>query len=72
MSTTDKLFQSVEVEFNSLGEVSNFLRGRRLTRESLSSVEKYPVFHGGLEPSGFYSISNLIICKLYSNLNRNI
>src|SRR5690606_31200721 len=58
MNYIDKLLQGKEVEWKTLGEVSNVLRGRRLTRNLLSSEEKYPVFHGGLEPLGFYSCSN--------------
>ena len=54
----NKLLEGVTIEWKNLDEVSNVLRGRRLTRESLSSEEKYPVFHGGLEPLGFYSTSN--------------
>ncbi|MCD7713024.1 MAG: restriction endonuclease subunit S [Firmicutes bacterium] len=51
-------FKAGEVEWKRLGEVTNILRGRRLTRNLLSPTEKYPVFHGGLEPLGFYSDFN--------------
>ncbi len=46
-------FEGKEVEWKSLGEVSKVLRGRRLTKSQLTS-EGYPVYHGGLEPLGFY------------------
>lgn len=46
------------VEFKELGEVVKVLRGRRLTRNQLTPDEKYPVFHGGLEPLGYYGQSN--------------
>jgi len=58
MSYLEKLLDGVEVEWKPLGEVTNVLRGRRLTRDLLSSQEKYPVFHGGLDPLGFYSNFN--------------
>ncbi|WMM26030.1 restriction endonuclease subunit S [Tissierella sp. MB52-C2] len=54
----EKLLDGVEVEWKALGEVSNVLRGRRLTRNQLSDAEKFPVFHGGLEPLGYYGQSN--------------
>ena len=46
------------VEFRELGDVVKVLRGRRLTRNQLTPDEKYPVFHGGLEPLGYYGQSN--------------
>ena len=46
------------VEFKKLGEVTKVLRGKRLTKSQLSNDEKYPVFHGGLEPLGNYSQKN--------------
>src|SRR5690554_1444392 len=58
MSKLEKLLKGAEVEWKTLGEVANILRGRRLTRNLLSEVEKYPVFHGGLEPLGYYGQSN--------------
>lgn len=58
MSNIEKLLKGVEVEWKTLGEITKVLRGKRLTREALSSTEKYPVFHGGLEPLGYYSHLN--------------
>ena len=60
MSHFEKLLEGVEVEWKALGEVSKVLRGKRLTRDMLTPDEKYPVFHGGLEPLGFYSEYNRI------------
>ncbi|WP_406865585.1 restriction endonuclease subunit S [Escherichia coli] len=34
------------------------LAGKRLTKNLLSAEEKFPVFHGGLEPLGYYNKSN--------------
>lgn len=46
------------VEFVKLGEVCEVLRGRRLTKKQLSDKAEYPVYHGGIQPIGFYSESN--------------
>jgi type I restriction enzyme S subunit len=54
----DKLLDGVEVEWKTLGVITNVLRGRRLTRDQLSDAEKFPVFHGGLDPLGYYGLSN--------------
>ena len=49
MSNIKKLLEGVEVEWKTLGEITNILRGKRLTRNLLSANDKYPVFHGGLD-----------------------
>lgn len=46
------------VEFKKLGEVCKVLRGKRLTTRDLSSKGKYPVFHGGNIPIGYYHTYN--------------
>lgn len=46
------------VEFRNLGEVCKILRGRRLTTRDLHPDGEYPVFHGGIEPIGFYETNN--------------
>lgn len=46
------------VEFRKLGEVCKILRGRRLTTRDLHPNGEYPVFHGGIEPIGFYETNN--------------
>lgn len=58
MSNIKKLLEDVEVEWKTLGEATNILRGKRLTRNLLSASDKYPVFHGGLEPLGYYYNTN--------------
>ena len=45
-------------EWKTLGEVCTILRGKRLTKSELSEDEKYPVFHGGIEPLGYYKEHN--------------
>lgn len=46
------------VEFRELGRITNILRGKRLTRNQLTSGQGFPVYHGGLEPLGYYTASN--------------
>ena len=41
-----------------MGEITNVLRGRRLTKKELSPDADYPVYHGGIEPIGYYNQSN--------------
>ena len=47
-----------EVEMKTLGEMTKVLRGKRLTKNMLDEEAPYPVFHGGIEPLGFYSQYN--------------
>lgn len=54
----EKLLDGAEVEWKALGDVTSVLRGKRLTKNLLSAEEKFPVFHGGLEPLGYYNKSN--------------
>ena len=58
MSNIKKVLEGVEVEWKTLGEITNILRGKRLTRNLLSANDKYPVFHGGLDPLGYYYNAN--------------
>lgn len=53
-----KLLDEAEVTWVELGEVTQTLRGKRLTKKQLSEGAKYPVFHGGLDPLGFYQAFN--------------
>ena len=46
------------VEYKKLGEICEVLRGKRLTRRDLSSGGVFPVYHGGIEPIGYYSQKN--------------
>lgn len=45
-------------EIKKIGEICTILRGKRLTKSELSEDEKYPVFHGGIEPLGYYKEHN--------------
>jgi len=58
MSFLEKLLDGVEVEWKALGEVTNVLRGKRLTKSQLTEGADFPVYHGGLEPLGHYVDSN--------------
>ena len=46
------------VEYKKLGEVCTVLRGKRLTKKELSGGGPFPVFHGGIEPIGYYCKGN--------------
>ena len=46
------------VEMKTLGKMTKVLRGKRLTKNMLDEEAPYPVFHGGIEPLGFYSQYN--------------
>lgn len=51
-------FKEGECEWKKLVTFAKVLRGKRLTKNMLSSLDKYPVYHGGLEPIGFYYENN--------------
>lgn len=53
-----KKYCSDGVEYKTLGEISKVLRGKRLTTRDLSSGGTYPVYHGGIEPIGYYPQMN--------------
>ena len=46
------------VEMKMLGEIAKVLRGKRLTKNLLDDNAPYPVFHGGIEPLGYYGQYN--------------
>ena len=48
------------VEYKKLGDVCKVLRGKRLTTRDLSENAKFPVFHGGIEPIGYYEKNNRV------------
>lgn len=57
MSEIEKLIQKLcpdGVEFKKLGNLVSILRGKRLTKKQLSLDAPFPVFHGGIEPIGFF------------------
>ncbi len=61
MGKIDELIQQYcpdGVEYVKLGNICSVLRGKRLTKSQLSSNGKFKVFHGGIEPIGFYDEYN--------------
>ena len=61
MSRLDELIAELcpdGVEYKKLKEITSVLRGKRLTKSQLLSNGEYPVFHGGIDPLGFYSNYN--------------
>ena len=47
-----------DINFLPLSEICSIQRGKRLTKNQLMKTEKYPVFHGGIDPLGFYDKKN--------------
>ncbi len=61
MSRLNELIQQYcpdGVEYKPLGEITTILRGKRLTKSQLSDDKPYAVYHGGLEPLGYYESAN--------------
>lgn len=61
MSKIDELITELcpdGVEYRKLEDISRILRGKRLTKIQLQEDGKYPVFHGGLSPIGFFNENN--------------
>lgn len=57
MSKLERLIQQYcpdGVEYLRLDSVCSVMRGKRLTKSQLTSDGKYKVFHGGIEPIGFF------------------
>ncbi|QMT36376.1 restriction endonuclease subunit S [Neisseria wadsworthii] len=54
----ERMFQTASVEWKALGEITEIQRGKRLTKNQLSETGNYPVYHGGLEPLGYYTSCN--------------
>ncbi len=48
------------LEYKKLGNIVEIYRGKRLTKSQLSHKEKFPVYHGGLDPLGYYGYSNRV------------
>ena len=46
------------VEYKRLGDICKVLRGKRLTTRDLLEDGIFPVYHGGIEPIGYYNESN--------------
>ena len=53
-----EMIQTAPVEWKPLGKVAKVLRGKRLTKKELIEGGKYPVFHGGLIPLGWFDQFN--------------
>jgi type I restriction enzyme S subunit len=47
-----------EWKWMTLGEVCEIKRGKRLTTKDLSDNGKFPVYHGGIDPIGYYNTNN--------------
>ena len=61
MSKLEELIQQYcpdGVEYKKLGEITTILRGKRLTKSQLSDDKPYAVYHGGLDPLGYYESAN--------------
>ncbi|MCH5149788.1 MAG: restriction endonuclease subunit S [Spirochaetales bacterium] len=61
MSKLDELITKLcpnGVEYKTISSMATVLRGKRLTKNQLFAESKYPVYHGGLEPLGYYNESN--------------
>lgn len=46
------------IKFMQLGNIATIQRGKRLTKPQLLQDGIYPVFHGGIEPLGYYNQKN--------------
>ena len=63
MSKLQELMQELcpnGVEYKKLGDICKVLRGKRLTTRDLSEDGEFPVYHGGIEPIGYYKKNNRV------------
>lgn len=58
MTYIEQLLNGENVEWKPLGEVCSLTRGKRLTKRDLDINGIYPVYHGGIEPIGYYNKFN--------------
>lgn len=61
MSRLEELIQGLcpdGVEYKRIKDIAQVLRGKRLTKDMLSDDGEYPVYHGGLDPLGYYTEKN--------------
>ncbi len=61
MSKLDELIKEYcpdGVDYKTIDSLSNVLRGKRLTKKELVDNGIYPVYHGGLDPLGYYNYCN--------------
>ncbi len=57
MNEIEKLIKKLcpdGVPVKQLGEIANIEIGKQLNKELLSSKDDYPVYNGGIAPSGYY------------------
>ena len=47
-----------DVKYMSIMDLAPVLRGKRLTKSELVEGGQYPVYHGGIEPLGYYGSKN--------------
>ena len=55
----ERLLEGKEVQWKTLGEVCDILRGKRVTKKELSDEGKYAVFQNSMIPLGHYHKSNV-------------
>ncbi len=55
----ERLLEGEEVQWKTLGEVCDILRGKRVTKKELSDEGKYAVFQNSMIPLGHYHKSNV-------------
>ena len=61
MSKLNELIQELcpnGVEYRKISSFTKVLRGKRLTKDKLSEENSIPVYHGGIEPLGYYGKAN--------------
>lgn len=58
MSYLNKLLQGAEVEWKTIGEVAEIIRGVRITKKDLVPNGDYPVVSGGTGYMGYYNDFN--------------
>ena len=51
-------WERYNVQWKTIKEFGTVLRGKRLTKDLLMQNGLYPVYHGGLQPLGYYNLSN--------------
>ena len=54
----EKLLEGVEVEWKSLGDVANVTIGEFVHQDKQDPSAKYPVYNGGIKPTGYYDKYN--------------
>lgn len=61
MNELEELIQKLcpdGVEYKKISEITDILRGKRLTKSQLLEDGQYPVYHGSLSPLGYYNKAN--------------